>query len=95
MIVFDGDNQGERGEYIASKWVVPFYRHMETLIEGAKAEGSLPEVATRTIFFLLAHGSSFPMALPVLTNKFPGGDINSQQSLDEHADAIIKSLFEE
>jgi AcrR family transcriptional regulator len=94
MIVFDGDDSGERGRYIAQKWVRPFYARMERLIEGAKAEGTLPHVSTRTIFFLLAHGSSFPMALPALTNRFPGGDITSQDSLDIHADAVIKLLFD-
>lgn len=94
MIVFDGNNSGDRAEYIADRWVKPFYAQMEALIDGAKAEGSLPDVTTRTIFFLLAHGSSFPMALPALTNKFPGGDIASQSALDAHADAIIKSLFD-
>ena len=94
MIVFDGNDDGERGSYIAEKWVRPFYSKMDTLIEGAKAEGSLPDVSNRTMFFLIAHGSSFPMALPSLTNKFPGGDITCATALQNHADAIIRSLFE-
>lgn len=94
MIVFDGNNGGERGDYIVKRWIQPFYERMETLIEGAKTEGTLPDVETRTIFFLLAHGGSFPMALPDFTNQFPGGDISSQEALDTHADAIIKLLFD-
>lgn len=93
MIVFDGNDDSARARYIARKWVRPFYAYMEGLIRGAQAEGALPDVAIRTTFFLIAHGGSFPMALPELTNKFPGGDIASAEALRDHADSIITSLF--
>ncbi len=95
MIGFDSSVEGPRSAALADRMVRPFYAQMEVLIEGAKAEGALPDVSNRTIFFMIAHGSSFPMALPALTNKFAGGDINDAPALAAHADAIIRLLFRE
>lgn len=93
MIVFDSSQEGPRCTHTAERLVRPFYAQMEVLIEGAKAEGALPNVSNRTIFFMIAHGSSFPMALPALTNAFPGGDITDTDALRAHAEAIIKLIF--
>ncbi len=95
MIVFDGDNEGSRGIHVADQLISPFYAVMSELINEAKGEGSLADVSPRTLFFMITHGGSFPMALPVLTNKFPGGDIMSEQALNAHADAIIDMIFRE
>lgn len=93
IIVFDGNTDGERGQYVAERLIKPFYVLVGQLIEGAKAEGTIVDVAPRTIFFMITHGGSFPMALPELTNKFPGGDIGSPGNLKKHADAIIALIF--
>lgn len=93
IIVFDGSSNDYRATFIAKHLIAPFYRMMAKLIAGAKAEGSVPDVANRTIFFMITHGGSFPMALPALTNKFPGGNINSPASLRKHADAVIELIF--
>ncbi len=93
IIVFESNGEDERASYIAEHLVSPFYEQMEALIEKTKSEGALPNVSNRTIFFMIAHGSSFPMALPRLTNRFPGGDISSSRALKSHAEAIIQLLF--
>lgn len=93
IIVFDGDKTDARGEFIAERLVKPFYQLLSELIAGAKAEGAIPNVSDRTLFFMITHGGSFPMALPALTNALPGGDIASVKGLREHADAIIAILF--
>ena len=51
--------------------------------------------ADRTIFFMITHGGSFPMALPALTNAFPGGDISKLANLTAHAEALIGSILSE
>lgn len=93
IIVFDGDKSDARGAFITNQLVAPFYKLLSELIEDAKAEGSVPLVSTRTIFFMITHGGSFPMALPALTNAFPGDDISSQAGLSAHADAIVELIF--
>lgn len=95
IIVFDGDNNDSRGDYISSRLVGPFYQLLSDLIEGAKSEGTIADVENRTIFFMITHGGSFPMALPVLTNKLPGGDIDSQEVAKRHAEALISLLFKD
>ena len=65
---------------------------MSSVIEDAKKEGAVPKVSTRTIFFMITHGGSFPMAIPTLTNDLPGRDIRSKRALKEHADAIVQLL---
>eukprot|EP00439_Symbiodinium_sp_Y106_P089100 s1_g1636.t1 len=62
IIVFDGDKEDERGKYIAQHVVQPFYKRMSKLIRGAKKEGTIPNVTERTLFFMITHGGSFPMA---------------------------------
>ena len=94
IIVFEGDGDGERREYVIEKLVRPFYVLMEILIRGAKAEGAIKDVSPRTLFFLITHGGSFPMALPKLTNSFPGGDIKQRRNLKAHADSIIALIFD-
>lgn len=93
VIVFDGDKSDARGEYIKNQFVAPFYHLLSELIEGAKTEGTIPGVSTRTIFFMITHGGAFPMALPALTNAFPGDDIESETGLRAHADAIVDLIF--
>lgn len=93
VIVFDGDKSDARGEFIKNQLVAPFYHLLSELIEAAKAEGAIPSVSTRTIFFMITHGGSFPMALPALTNAFPGDDIESETGLTAHADAIVDLIF--
>ena len=93
IIVFDGDKADARGQFIKAQFVAPFYHLLSELIEGAKTEGEIPKVSTRTVFFMITHGGSFPMALPALTNALPGEDIASAEGLDSHADAIVKLLF--
>ncbi len=93
IIVFDGDKSDERGAFITNQLVAPFYQVLTEFVEGAKAEGSVPKVSTRTIFFMITHGGSFPMALPALTNSFPGEDISSEDGLKAHADAIIQLIL--
>lgn len=93
IIVFDGDKADARGEFIKTQFVAPFYQLLSELIEDAKTEGDIPKVSTRTIFFMITHGGSFPMALPALTNALPGGDIASDKGLESHADAIVKLVF--
>ena len=94
IIVFDGDKSDERGTFIATRLVGPFFKTLSRLIAGAKAEGTIPNVSDRTIFFMITHGGSFPMALPVLTNALPGGNIKSAKALSAHADAIIALIFQ-
>ena len=89
IIVFDGNKADARGQFIANRLVKPFYELLSKFIKDAKAEESIPNVSDRTIFFMITHGGSFPMALPALTNEIPGGDINSAVGLTAHADAII------
>lgn len=93
VIVFDGDKSDARGEFVKNQLVAPFYHLLSELIEGAKTEGAMPSVSTRTIFFMITHGGSFPMALPALTNAFPGDDIESETGLTAHADAIVDLIF--
>lgn len=93
IIVFDGDKSDERGAFITNQLVAPFYQLLTELVEGAKTEGTVPNVSTRTIFFIITHGGSFPMALPALTNAFPGEDISSEKGMEAHAEAIIKLIF--
>lgn len=95
IIAFDGNDEGVRGQYIAERLVGPFFAAMDGLIVGAKAEGTIVDVSPRTIFFMITHGGSFPMALPVLTNRFPGGDIEDSGNLKAHAEAIILLVFKE
>lgn len=93
IIVFDGNDEGVRGRYVAERLVGPFYALMNELITGAKLEGTIVDASPRTIFFMITHGGSFPMALPVLTNSFPGGDIKDTDNLKAHAEAIIHLVF--
>ena len=93
IIVFDGNKEDQRGVFIAKHMVTPFYRILSELIARAVSQGSIPNVSPRTIFFMITHGGSFPMALPALTNALPGEDINSTKGLNAHAEAIIALLF--
>lgn len=93
VIVFDGDKSDARGDFIKNQFVAPFYLLLSDLIEDAKTDGAVSDVSTRTIFFMITHGGSFPMALPALTNAFPGDDIASEAGLNAHADAIVDLIF--
>ena len=95
IIVFDGNKEDQRGRFIAKNMVTPFYLILSDLIATAVSQGSIPNVSPRTIFFMITHGGSFPMALPALTNALPGGDIESTEGLNAHAEAIIALLFRE
>lgn len=95
IIVFDGNKKDRRGNFIAKHMVRPFYQTLSELIAEVVSQGSIPNVSPRTIFFMITHGGSFPMALPALTNALPGEDINSVNGLNAHADAIIALLFGE
>lgn len=95
IIVFEGDNLESRGQYVIDHLVTPFYVGLTSLIQAVKQEGNIVDVSPRTLFFMITHGGSFPMALPVLTNAFPGGDIAKKSSLTDHADSIIKLLFQD
>lgn len=94
ILVFDGNNTNARGMYIGNNFVGPFFALLSTYITGAKAEGTVPNVSERTIFFMITHGGSFPMALPVLTHVIQGGDINSKEGLKAHTEAIIALIFD-
>ncbi len=93
IIVFEGNNEGSRGDYVTSRLVQPFYALMAELIAGAQAEGTIGDIAPRTLFFMITHGGSFPMALPALTNAFPGGNIADAKTLEAHAESIIRLVF--
>ncbi len=93
IIVFDGDKTDNRGKYIAQHVVQPFYKRLSKLIRGAKKEGAIPNVSERTLFFMITHGGSFPMAMSALTNSFPGGDIKTPKAVKAHGDAIIALIF--
>ncbi|MEL6857746.1 MAG: TetR/AcrR family transcriptional regulator [Pseudomonadota bacterium] len=93
IIVFDGNKSDARGAFIQSRFVAPFHFLISDFIEGAKEEGRVPNVSTRTIFFMIAHGGAFPMALPALANSIPGEDIGSEQGLEAHIDAILALLI--
>ncbi|MEP3050992.1 MAG: TetR/AcrR family transcriptional regulator [Erythrobacter sp.] len=93
IIVFEGNADEDRRNYVTGRLVQPFYVLMEMMIRGAKAEGAIGDISTRTLFFMITHGGSFPMALPELTNAFPGGDIGRPQNLKTHAEAIIAMVF--
>lgn len=95
IIVFEGNGDESRRDYVTERLVRPFYILMEMMIRGAKAEGAIGDISTRTLFFMITHGGSFPMALPSLTNAFPGGDINRSINLKTHADAIITMVFDQ
>ncbi|MCG3269528.1 TetR/AcrR family transcriptional regulator [Yoonia sp. I 8.24] len=93
VIVHDGAKHSERSEFLQDRLITPFYNTLKVLITGAKSEGALPNVSDRTIFFMITHGGSFPMALPILTNAIEGGDIGSPDALEAHSDAVIELLF--
>ncbi|WP_270729206.1 TetR/AcrR family transcriptional regulator [Shimia sp. Alg240-R146] len=95
VIVFDGDKNDARGDAIHNYFVAPFYAGLTDLIAKAVAEGCIADVSPRTVFFMITHGGSFPMALPALTNRFEGGDILSHDAIAAHADAIIALLIRE
>lgn len=95
VIVFDGDKDDAKGDAIYRHFVAPFYVGLTELISKAEAEGSIANVAPRTVFFMITHGGSFPMAMPALTNRFEGDDILSQDGIAAHADAIIALLIRE
>ena len=93
VIVHDGAKHSDRSDFLQRHLVVPFFTALKDLIAGAKSEGTLPNVSDRTIFFMITHGGSFPMALPILTNAIEGGDIRSSDALEHHSEAIIELLF--
>lgn len=93
VIVHDGAKHSERSEFLQNRFILPFYTALKGLITGAKSEGTLPNISDRTIFFMITHGASFPMALPILTNAIEGGDIESPDALKEHSEAVIELLF--
>lgn len=95
IIVSEGNDTGARGRFIAKEFVGPFYKIMADLIDEAKQEGTVPDVATRTIFFMITHGGSFPMAMPTLTNAFPGGKIENNKALAAHINAITSLIIQE
>lgn len=95
IIVFEGGSNKERAAYITEKVIGPFYEGMSQLIDRCKANGHIPNIETRTIFFMITHGGSFPMSMPELTNSFPGGDIKKEEALKRHADSLIQLLFRE
>ena len=89
IIVSESAQPGERQKFISQEIVGIFYGTMSSLIEEAKGEGTVPDVSTRTIFFMITHGGSFPMAIPALTNDMPGPDIRTPRAIQRHADAIV------
>ena len=95
IIVFEGNGDEVRRDYVIERLVQPFYILMEMMIQGAKAEGAIGELSTRTLFFMITHGGSFPLALPQLTNAFPGGDIARSENLKTHAETIIAMVLGE
>jgi len=70
IIVFDGNKTDKRGTFITNRLVTPFYKTLSNLIAEAKFDGTIPTVSDRTIFFMITHGGSFPMALPALYQPY-------------------------
>ena len=93
LIIFDGYEETKRTDYIAGNVLGRFYAILEELSEAAQREGTLPPISLRTLFFTITHAGSLPMALQVLTNRLPGGDISKQAVVEDHADSLIKLLF--
>lgn len=93
ILVFEGNT--ERTPYVAQNVIEPFYVLLSTLIDQAKLDGYIPKVETRTIFFMITHGGSFPMSMPELTNAFPGGNIKGKVALERHAQSIIRLIVRE
>jgi len=90
ILVFEGST--ERTPYVAQHLIEPFYALLSALIDQAKVDGHIPKVETRTIFFMITHGGSFPMSMPKLTNAFPGGNIRGKVALERHAQSIIQLI---
>ena len=59
IIVSESAQPGDRQKFVSGQVVRPFYEVMSTIIDAAKREGVVPEVSTRTIFFMITHGGSF------------------------------------
>ena len=93
IIVFEGGTQTERMPYVAQSIIKPLYDLLSSLIEQAKLDGHIPKVETRTIFFMITHGGSFPMSMPGLTNAFRGGNIEGKAQLKRHADSLIQLII--
>ncbi len=93
IIVFEGNTNNPRCSYLSSQLVRPCYDIVTRLLDDAQNEGLITDISPRTLFFMITHGGSFPMALPALTNSLPGGDINAQKNLDAHCESIIQLIF--
>jgi AcrR family transcriptional regulator len=95
LMVAESSHKGARQRAISRVIVQPFYDVMSGLIEAAKAHGVVPDVPTRTLFFLITHGASFPMSIPALTNDLPGPNISKPDSLAEHTESFIRLIIRE
>lgn len=93
LMVAESSRKSERQRVISQIIVQPFYDLMAGLIEAAKAHGVVPDVSTRTLFFLITHGASFPMSIPALTNDLPGPNISKPAALDDHTESFIRLII--
>jgi hypothetical protein len=94
-MVAESSHKGERQRVISRVIVQPFYDLMAGLIEAAKAHDVVLDVSTRTLFFLITHGASFPMSIPALTNDLPGPDISRPAALAEHTESFVRLIIRE
>ncbi|MEP4485511.1 MAG: TetR/AcrR family transcriptional regulator [Halioglobus sp.] len=93
IIAQEGNQADGRAEFLAQQLIAPFYELITNLVRAAKKRACIPDVDDRTLFFMITHGGSFPMSIPVITNEFPGDEICSNKALNLHADSIIKLII--
>jgi AcrR family transcriptional regulator len=93
ILLTECKSQSERSQFLIQHVVTPLYESMVQAIQDVQTEGKVVKVCTRTLFFLITHGGALPLAVPNLTNALPGGDIQTQDALEKHTEAIISLII--
>lgn len=94
IILKEGGKKGKRLNYILA-YAMPLHRQIDPVFYAVQQKGLLHRYNPESFFLLIVAAGAAPMALAPLTDAFCGGKILSPEGIQEHANLVIVTLFDD
>lgn len=92
IILKEGGQKGKRLNYILA-YAMPLHRLIDPVFYAVQKNGRLHRYNPENFFLFIVAAGAAPMVLSPLTDAFCGGNILSPEGIQEHADLVIATLF--
>ena len=94
IILKEGGKKGKRLNYILA-YAMPLHRLIDPVFYAVQQKGHLHRYNPESFFLLIVAAGAAPMALSPLTDAFCGGEILSSEGIEDHANLVIATLFDD